>query len=91
MVKNANYALAESRATYAAASSDGGRLEIAIQSIDSAIAIAPDVGRYPVIRANILDRARNSTAAESDQARLAVLLPPIRSVCTAVLISPSKR
>ena len=72
LVKNANYALAESRATSAAASSDVGRLEIAMQSIDSAIAIAPDVGRYRVIRANILDRARNSTAAKSDQAKMAV-------------------
>jgi len=72
LVKNTNYALAENRATSAAASLDDGKLEMAMQSIDSAIGLAPDVGRYHVIRANILDRARSSTAAASVQARLAL-------------------
>ena len=72
LVKNTNYALAESSATSAGASLDKGRLEMATQSNDSAIALAPDVGRYRVARANILDQVRDSTAAASAQARLAL-------------------
>ena len=72
LVKNTNYALAEYKATSAGVSLDDSQPEIAMQSIDEAIALAPDVGRYHVIRANIPDRARISMAGASDQARLAL-------------------
>jgi tetratricopeptide (TPR) repeat protein len=72
LVKNANYAMAEDRATSAAGSLDDDQLEIAMQAIDGAIALAPDVGRYHVIRANILDQTRNSTAASAEHAGLAI-------------------
>lgn len=86
LVKNTNYALAENRATSATASLADGQPEMAMQTIDGAIALAPDVGRYHVIRANILDQARSSTAAASDQARLA--LEAYRANGRAVIANP---
>jgi hypothetical protein len=87
LVKNTSYTLAEKRATSAAASLDEGRPEMAMQSIDSAIALATDIGRYYVIRANILDQARSSKAADSDRARLA--LEAYQANGHAVIANPS--
>ena len=72
LVKNANYAFAESRATSASNSLAKGDPDVAMRSIDGAIALAPDVSRYHVIRANILDRARSSRADATEQAKLPV-------------------
>ena len=68
-VKNTNYALAKKRAT-AAASLVNGRPGMAMRSINSAIALAPDVGRYHTIRASILDQARSSAPVSGDQTML---------------------
>ena len=57
-----------------------------MQSIDGAIALAPNVGRYQVIRANILDRTRRSTPAASGQSRLA--LEAYQANSRAVIANP---
>jgi tetratricopeptide (TPR) repeat protein len=86
LVRNTNYALAESRATSASKYLAGGQPENALQSIDSAIALTPDVVRYHVIRANVLEQARKSTPEISKQARLA--LGAYRSTSQAVDVNP---
>ena len=72
LVKNASYTLAEYRATSAGSSLGAGQPGLAMQSINGAIALAPDVGRYHVIRASILDKVRSSTAAPSGKSQLAL-------------------
>ena len=72
LVKNVNYALAESRATSASNLLVSGAPENAMRSINSAISLAPDVGRYHVIRSNILDQARSSRPGATEQAKPAL-------------------
>ena len=71
-VKNVNYALAELRATSAVSSLDGGELEMALQSINGAIAPASDVGKYHVIRAKNLNQVRASITNNSERNQLAI-------------------
>ena len=59
IAKNPSYALAENRATVAQSSLQNGDLQKAMRQIEDAIARAPNVGRYRVMRAQILDQARN--------------------------------
>jgi hypothetical protein len=86
LVKNTNYALAEVRATSAAASLANGQPEIPMRYIDRAIALAPDVSRYHVNRGNILDQTKGGTTTLPDQARLA--LEAYRANRSAVLANP---
>jgi tetratricopeptide (TPR) repeat protein len=72
LVKNVGYVLAESTAMTAATSLGEGELEIAMQSIDRAIRLAPDVGRYYVTRANVLDKVRRSRSDTFEQTKLAL-------------------
>lgn len=71
IVKNPNYALAANREATATASLEKGDLPRAIQQIDGAIVLAPDVGLYRVKRANILDRARTLSASQGARWQLA--------------------
>ncbi|MCI0781098.1 MAG: tetratricopeptide repeat protein [Chloroflexi bacterium] len=71
MVKNPSYAFAEYRATSAAVSLGEGRLLRAMEQIEGAIALAPDVGRYHVIQANILDQAGSFADNEIHRIKLA--------------------
>lgn len=71
LAKNPSLALAEIRATAAEESFDEGRLDEAMRQADSAISLAPGVGRYLVIRGRILDKARVAASNPSDQIRLA--------------------
>jgi len=71
MVKNPYYFLAEIKAVAATHSSEEGELQRAMRRVDEAIALAPDVGRYHVQRAKILDQARRMTSDEREWSRLA--------------------
>lgn len=64
MVKNPYYFLAESRAAAAGASMKTGDLQVGMRQIDRAIALAPDVGRYHVTRAKIIDQARTAATTQ---------------------------
>lgn len=72
-VNNATYALTEYKATSPSAALDDGQIDTAMESLNGAITLTPDVGTHHVIRANILDEARNAIVGASDQqSRLAL-------------------
>lgn len=72
LVKNVGYVMAERTATTATVSLSDGELAMAMQSIERAIRLAPDVGRYHVTRANILDTIRRSRSDVFEQTKLAL-------------------
>jgi len=71
IIKNPYYALAESKATAADSTLKRGDLQRAMKQIDDAIALAPDIGRFHVTRAKVLDMARRSAVSQTARSLLA--------------------
>lgn len=71
LINNPALILAEIKATAATAAVEDTNPQRALQQIDGAINLAPDVARYHVQRAKILDRVRSMSASRIDQVQLA--------------------
>lgn len=70
-LRNPYYALAETRAAAADTTLKRGDLQEAIDQIEEAIGLAPDVGSYHVTRTKILNSARQFSADQPGQVVLA--------------------